>query len=62
MRWLMNAFHRLAAWGREDLMAAGTPALLEHEWPTGDIESDDEADREAWEAERARLALSPWWL
>jgi hypothetical protein len=63
MNWLLDVLRCLAAWWREGLVAAGMPALQEHEWSTsGDLENNAEADREAWETERARLVLSPWWL
>jgi len=63
MSWSINSLRRLAAWWREGLVVVGTTALLEHEWPTaGEPAKDAEADREAWEEERARLTLSPWWL
>ena len=63
MSTLLDALRSLAAWWREGLMAANTHALLERELSNpGHREIDTEADREAWEEERARLALSPWWL
>lgn len=61
MSWLVNAFRNFAALWGEGLVAAGTYALLEHERPI-DGNTESEADREAWEEERARLALSPWWM
>ena len=59
MSWLINAFRNLAAWWREGLAVVGTTALLEHEWPmSSSPESALEADREAWDEERARLRVT----
>lgn len=63
MSTLLDALRSFAAWWREGLVAANAHALLERELSNpGNREIDTEADREAWEEERARLALSPWWL
>lgn len=52
MTWILDAFQRLAAWWCEGMAAA--TAL-----PDCD---DDDADRAAYELERQRLTLTPWWL
>jgi hypothetical protein len=63
MSTLLDALRNFAAWWHEGLAAAGAHASLEQEpLNPGNPETDPEADREAWEEERARLALSPWWL
>lgn len=61
MSWLLDVFRTFAVWRRESLMVAGTHALPESKWPTGG-DPESEAEREAWEDERARLAFSPWWM
>lgn len=60
---LLDALRNFAVWWHEGLAAAGAHASLEQERSNpGSRAIDTEADREAWEEERARLALSPWWL
>lgn len=61
---VLDALRGFAAWWLEGLakvghhmsdVYAGLPAPVE-------AQRDGEADREAWEEERTRLALSPWWM
>ncbi len=64
MSGLLDALRSFAAWWQEGLTKLGTQLLQAYDWPAAPIgtEIDAEADREAWEEERARLALSPWWM
>jgi hypothetical protein len=64
MSGLLDALRSFAAWWQEGLTKIGTHLLQAYDWPAASVETeiDAEADREAWEEERARLALSPWWM
>ncbi len=54
----------LAAWWFEGLVRIGAHLTEVYGGPVASAETTDtrDADRAAWEEERARLALSPWWL
>ncbi len=60
----LDVLRGFAAWWQEGLTKMGAHLLQAYDWPGTaiDTESDTEADREAWDEERARLALSPWWM
>lgn len=64
MSGLLDTLRGFAAWWQEGLTKIGTRLLQAYDWPAsgGDLEGEAEIDREAWEEERARLALSPWWM
>ena len=64
MSGLLDGIHGFAAWWQEGLTKLGTQLLQVYGWPASpfDTEIDAEADREAWEEEREKLALSPWWM
>lgn len=61
---VLEVLHALAVWWQEGLAKIGAQVLQAYDWPAApiDTEADAEADRAAWEEERARLALSPWWM
>jgi hypothetical protein len=64
MSTLLNALRCFAAWWQEGLTNIGSQMVQAYGWPAAPIEAEGDADsdREAWEEERARLALSPWWM
>lgn len=64
MSQVLDGLRRFVAWWQEGLTKIGTQFLQADDWPGAPLEiaAADEADREAWEEERARLALSPWWM
>ena len=61
---VLDALRTFAAWWQEGLAKVGEHMSQVYEGPVSPdaTEEGSEADREAWEEERARLALSPWWM
>ena len=64
MSGLLDVVRGFAAWCKEGLTKLGTQLLQAYGWPAPPFETefDAEADRETWDEERERLALSPWWM
>ena len=60
----LDVLRSFAAWWQEGLAKVGEHMSQVYEAPVQSASTEDEsnADREAWEEERARLALSPWWM
>ncbi len=61
---LLGALRAAIAWWLEGLTRLGAHLTHVYDLPLTPVanDADTDADCEAWDQERARLALSPWWL
>lgn len=64
MSHMLDALRGFVAWWFEGLARIGAHLTHVYDGPLAPIDPNNasESDREAWEEERARLALSPWWM
>lgn len=61
---VLDAWRGFRAWWMEGLTRIGAHLTHVYDGPSTPVarDADDGAEQEVWDEERARIAVTPWWL